>query len=69
MRILWVVYGSLDRLSGGNLYDRLVVDHLRAHGAQVEVLGLPQPPYPLGPPAGPAFPAAAGGRPGGDRGG
>jgi glycosyltransferase involved in cell wall biosynthesis len=49
MRILWVVYGSLDRLSGGNLYDRLVVDHLRAHGAQVEVLGLPQPPYPLGP--------------------
>jgi hypothetical protein len=49
MRILWVVYGSLDRLSGGNLYDRLVVDHLRAGGAQVEVLGLPQPPYPLGP--------------------
>ena len=49
MRILWVVYGSLDRLSGGNLYDRLVVDHLRARGAQVEVLGLPQPPYPLGP--------------------
>jgi glycosyltransferase involved in cell wall biosynthesis len=44
-----VVYGSLDRLSGGNLYDRLVVDHLRARGARVEVLGLPQPPYPLGP--------------------
>jgi glycosyltransferase involved in cell wall biosynthesis len=48
MNVLWVVYGSLDRLSGGNLYDRLVVDYLRARGAQVEVLGLPQPPYLLG---------------------
>jgi len=49
MRILWVVYGSLEKLSGGNLYDRLVVDYLRAHDVQVEVLGLAQPPYLLGP--------------------
>ena len=49
MRILWVVYGSLEKLSGGNLYDRLVVEYLRAHGVQVEMLGLPQPPYLLGP--------------------
>jgi glycosyltransferase involved in cell wall biosynthesis len=49
MRILWVVYGSLEKLSGGNLYDRLVVEYLRAHGVQVEMLELPQPPYLLGP--------------------
>jgi len=45
MRILWVVYGSLEQLSGGYLYDRLVVEYLRAHGVEVEVLGLSQPPY------------------------
>jgi glycosyltransferase involved in cell wall biosynthesis len=49
MRVLWVVYGSLETLSGGNLYDSLVVEYLRAHGARVEVLGLPRPPYLLGP--------------------
>jgi len=49
MRILWVVYGSLEQLSGGYLYDRLVVEYLRAHGVEVEVLGLRQPPYFLGP--------------------
>jgi glycosyltransferase involved in cell wall biosynthesis len=49
MRILWVVYGSLERLSGGYLYDRLVVEYLRAHGSEVEVLGIAQPPYLLCP--------------------
>jgi glycosyltransferase involved in cell wall biosynthesis len=49
MRVLWVAYGPLEKLSGGNLYDRLVVEHLRAEGVQVEVLELPQPPYLLGP--------------------
>jgi glycosyltransferase involved in cell wall biosynthesis len=49
MRVLWVVYGSLERLSGGYLYDRLVVEYLRAHGSEVEVLGLAQPPYLLCP--------------------
>ncbi len=49
MRVLWLVYGSLERLSGGNLYDRIVVEHLRAQGVQVEVLGLPRPSYLLGP--------------------
>ncbi len=49
MRVLWVAYGSLEKLSGGNLYDRLVVEYLRAQGVGVEVLGLPRPPYLLGP--------------------
>jgi glycosyltransferase involved in cell wall biosynthesis len=49
MRILWVVYGSLEQLSGGYLYDRLVVEYLRAQRVEVEVLGLRQPPYFLGP--------------------
>ncbi len=48
MRVLWVAYGSLEKLSGGNLYDRLVVEYLRAQGVRVEVLGLPRPPYLLG---------------------
>ena len=49
MKVLWVAYGSLQKLSGGNLYDRLVVEYLRAQGVRVEVQGLPQPPYLLGP--------------------
>jgi glycosyltransferase involved in cell wall biosynthesis len=49
MQVLWAVYGSLEKLSGGNLYDRMVVEYLRAWGAGVEVLELPRPPYLLGP--------------------
>ncbi len=49
MRVLWVAYGSLERLSGGNLYDRLVVEYLRAHGVHVEVLELPRAAYLLAP--------------------
>jgi glycosyltransferase involved in cell wall biosynthesis len=36
-----VIYGSLDLVSGGYLYDRLLVDHLRQRGARVEILSLP----------------------------
>jgi glycosyltransferase involved in cell wall biosynthesis len=49
LRILWVVYGSLDQQSGGYLYDRRVVGYLRTHGVEVELLGLPALPYLLGP--------------------
>ncbi len=49
MRVLWVIYGSLDQLSGGYLYDRRVVEHLRAHGVEVQLLGLPALPYILCP--------------------
>jgi glycosyltransferase involved in cell wall biosynthesis len=45
MRILLVVYGSLEQLSGGYLYDRRVVSYLRKRGVTVEVLGLAARPY------------------------
>ena len=41
MKIGLVIYGSLDTLSGGYLYDRKLVDFLRAHGDTVEVISLP----------------------------
>jgi len=36
-----VIYGSLEFLSGGFLYDRTLVEHLRRQGDQVEVISLP----------------------------
>lgn len=41
MRIAWVVDGPLDQLSGGYLYDRLIVEHLRRSGTEVTVVSLP----------------------------
>ena len=41
MRVGLIIYGSLDTLSGGYLYDRMLVEHLRADGDTVEVVGLP----------------------------
>jgi glycosyltransferase involved in cell wall biosynthesis len=49
MRILLILYGSLEQLSGGYLYDRLVVAYLRAHVVTVDLLGLPAWPYLLCP--------------------
>lgn len=36
-----LIYGSLDTLSGGYLYDRKLVEHLRARGDVVDVISLP----------------------------
>jgi len=36
-----VIYGSLETLTGGYLYDRLLVQHLRQQGDRVEVISLP----------------------------
>jgi glycosyltransferase involved in cell wall biosynthesis len=36
-----VIYGSLDIVTGGFLYDRMLVEHLRSNGDQVAVLSLP----------------------------
>jgi glycosyltransferase involved in cell wall biosynthesis len=36
-----IIYGSLDTLTGGYLYDRLLVEHLRRQGDQVDVMSLP----------------------------
>jgi glycosyltransferase involved in cell wall biosynthesis len=41
MHIGLIIYGSLDTLSGGYLYDRMLVDHLRREGDIVEVISLP----------------------------
>ena len=41
MHIGLIIYGSLDTLSGGYLYDRKVVEYLRAQGDIVEVISLP----------------------------
>ena len=39
-RIAWLVYGSLEQVSGGYIYDRLVVEQLRELGDQVTVVSL-----------------------------
>jgi glycosyltransferase involved in cell wall biosynthesis len=41
MNLGLVIYGSLDTLSGGYLYDRKLVEYLRAQGDTVEVISLP----------------------------
>ena len=40
-----VVYGSLDLVSGGNLYDRMLVEHLRGQGHEVDTISLPHGSY------------------------
>lgn len=41
MRIGLVIYGRLDTLSGGYLYDRKLVNHLRDAGDDVEIFSIP----------------------------
>jgi glycosyltransferase involved in cell wall biosynthesis len=41
VRVGLVIYGSLETISGGYIYDRMLVDHLSRHGAQVEIISLP----------------------------
>jgi glycosyltransferase involved in cell wall biosynthesis len=45
MRVGFVVYGSLETATGGYLYDRQLVDYLRANGDTVEVVSLPDRGY------------------------
>lgn len=46
MRFGLVIYGSLENLSGGYLYDRNLVAYLRSQGDAVEVISLPWQNYP-----------------------
>jgi glycosyltransferase involved in cell wall biosynthesis len=46
MKIGFVIYGSLDTVSGGYLYDRKLVEYLRSQGDTVEVISLPWRNYP-----------------------
>jgi glycosyltransferase involved in cell wall biosynthesis len=41
MRIAFMLLGDLERVSGGFLYDRMLVERLRARGHDVEVVSLP----------------------------
>ena len=41
MKIGLIIYGSLDTLSGGYLYDRKLVEFLRSQGDMVEIISLP----------------------------
>jgi len=41
MKIGFIIYGSLDTLSGGYLYDRKLVEYLRSQGDTVEIIPLP----------------------------
>ena len=45
MRAGLVIYGTLDTASGGYLYDRRLVAHLRAAGDSVEIISLPWSSY------------------------
>lgn len=41
MKIGLVIYGSINTLSGGYMYDRMMVEYLRAQGDTVEIISLP----------------------------
>jgi len=41
MRVGLIIYGNLDTLSGGYLYDRQLVEYLRSCGDTVEIFSLP----------------------------
>lgn len=41
MHIGLVIYDSLDTISGGYLYDRMLVEHLRRRGDQVTIISIP----------------------------
>lgn len=40
MRVGFIIYGSLDTLTGGYIYDRRLVDYLTRQGDQVEIISL-----------------------------
>jgi glycosyltransferase involved in cell wall biosynthesis len=47
MRAGLVIYGGLGQVSGGYLYDRKLVEHLRARGDEVMLFSQPRRSYPL----------------------
>ena len=42
MRVGLVIYGSIETLTGGYLYDRRLLDHLASRGDRAEVISLPR---------------------------
>jgi glycosyltransferase involved in cell wall biosynthesis len=47
MRVGLVVYGNLSVVSGGNLYDSSLVEHLRRSGHEVDIVSIPLRSYAL----------------------
>ncbi len=45
MKIGLVIYGSINSLSGGYLYDRMLVDYLRSQGDDVQIISIPNKSY------------------------
>lgn len=45
MKIGLVIYGSINSLSGGYLYDRMLVDHLRSQGDDVQIVSISNKSY------------------------
>ncbi|MFZ5450041.1 MAG: glycosyltransferase family 4 protein [Thermodesulfobacteriota bacterium] len=45
MHVGFLIYGSLDTVSGGFIYDRHLVRYLREQGDRVEIISLPWRPY------------------------
>jgi glycosyltransferase involved in cell wall biosynthesis len=41
MHLCLIIYGSLDTLTGGYIYDKRLVEHLRHHGHTVDIVSLP----------------------------
>lgn len=41
MKLGFLIYGSIDTLSGGYMYDRRLAEYLRAQGDDVEIISLP----------------------------
>jgi glycosyltransferase involved in cell wall biosynthesis len=48
MRVALVLYGDPDLISGGFLYDRMLVEYLSRQGEEVEIVSLPWREYPGG---------------------
>jgi glycosyltransferase involved in cell wall biosynthesis len=46
MRVGLLIYGSLETISGGYLYDRKLVEYLRSQDDQVEIVSMPWRSYP-----------------------
>ncbi|MDY6844086.1 MAG: glycosyltransferase family 4 protein [Thermodesulfobacteriota bacterium] len=41
-KICFLIYGNLDRISGGYLYDKKLVEHFKNNGLHVCVIGIPE---------------------------
>ena len=41
MHLGFVIYGSLDTLTGGYIYDRILVEYLQSRGHRVDIISLP----------------------------